>query len=94
MPATRLANTVIDGITPDPQPILEDLVRFADSDLLCYRASAPRELVECQATHWDSVIDWYRDAQGANFILAEGVIHVAQPREAMAVLRRNCQPSR
>lgn len=85
MPATRLANTVIDGIAPDPQPILEDIVRFAGSDLICYRASAPRELVERQATHWDKVIDWYRDAQGANFILAEGVMHVAQPREAMAV---------
>ena len=85
MPATKLANTVIDGIMPDPQPILEDLVRFAASDLLCYRAKAPRELVEMQAQHWDRVIDWYRDAHGANFILAEGVIHVAQPREAMAV---------
>ncbi len=85
MPATRLANTVIDGIAPDPQPILEDIVRFAGSDLLCYRASTPRELVERQAAHWDKVIDWYRDAHGANFILAEGVMHVAQPREAMAV---------
>jgi chaperone required for assembly of F1-ATPase len=85
MPATRLANTVIDGIAPDPQPILEDIVRFAGSDLICYRASAPRELVERQAMHWDKVMDWYRDAHGANFILAEGVMHVAQPREAMAV---------
>jgi len=85
MPATKLANTVIDGIMPDPQPILEDLVRFAASDLLCYRAQSPRELVELQAAQWDRVIDWYRDAHGANFILAEGVMHVAQPREAMAV---------
>jgi chaperone required for assembly of F1-ATPase len=85
MPATKLANTVIDGITTDPQPILEDIVRFAGSDLLCYRAQAPRELVELQAEHWDRVIDWYRDAHGANFILAEGVMHVAQPREATAI---------
>jgi chaperone required for assembly of F1-ATPase len=85
MPATKLANTVIDGIMPDPQPILEDIVRFAASDLLCYRAQSPQDLVDEQASHWDPVIDWYRDTHGANFILAEGVMHVAQPREAMAV---------
>jgi chaperone required for assembly of F1-ATPase len=85
MPATKLANTVIDGIMPDPQPILEDIVRFAASDLLCYRAQSPQGLVDEQARQWDRVIDWYRDAHGANFILAEGVMHVAQPREAMAV---------
>jgi chaperone required for assembly of F1-ATPase len=43
MPATMLANTVIDGIAPDPQPILEDIVRFAGSDLLCYRAEGPKK---------------------------------------------------
>ncbi len=85
MPATRLANTVVDGIAPDPQPIIEDVIRFAASDLLCYRAQSPRELVDRQSALWDKVIDWYRDAHGANFILAEGVMHVAQPREAMAI---------
>lgn len=87
MPATRLANTVVDGIAPDPQPVLEDVVRFAASDLVCYRAGSPRELAARQAQEWDPLIDWLRDAHGANFILAEGVVHVAQPREALAVFQ-------
>ena len=41
MPAYRLANTAIDGVASDPQAVLEDIFRFASSDLLCYRA-APR----------------------------------------------------
>jgi chaperone required for assembly of F1-ATPase len=96
MPATRLANTVVDGIAPDPQPVLEDVVRFAASDLVCYRAGSPRELAARQAAHWDPLIDWLRDSFGANFILAEGVMHVAQPREALAVfqsvLQRHGEP--
>ena len=86
MPVMRLVNTAIDGVASDPQAVLEDILRFASSDLLCYRADAPQGLVERQNEHWDPVIDWARAGLGARFNLAEGVIHVEQPRETIAVL--------
>ena len=45
MPAYRLVNTAIDGVASDPQAVLEDILRFSSSDLLCYRADAPETLV-------------------------------------------------
>ncbi|MBA8902553.1 ATP12 family protein [Phyllobacterium sp. P30BS-XVII] len=84
MPATRLANTAIDGIVNDPQAVLEDVLRFASSDMLCYRAGSPERLVERQTELWDPIIDWAASELGARFILAEGVMHVEQPREALA----------
>ncbi|MGH6763821.1 MAG: ATP12 family chaperone protein [Phyllobacterium sp.] len=84
MPATRLANTAIDGIAADPQVVFEDVLRFASSDMLFYRADAPQELVMRQTAQWDPVIDWASSKLGARFILAEGVMHVEQPREALA----------
>ncbi|MBN9242822.1 MAG: ATPase [Mesorhizobium sp.] len=86
MPTLRLVNTAIDGVAADPQAVLEDILRFASSDLLCYRADAPQGLVERQNEHWDPVLDWARSDLGARFNLAEGVIHVEQPRESIAVL--------
>ena len=86
MPVTRLVNTAIDGVATDPQAVLEDILRFASSDLLCYRADGPQGLVIRQNEHWDPVIDWARATLGARFNLAEGVIHVEQPRETIAVL--------
>ncbi|AMX93091.1 ATPase [Mesorhizobium sp. M7A.F.Ca.US.014.04.1.1] len=85
MPVMRLVNTAIDGVASDPQAVLEDILRFASSDLTCYRADAPQGLVERQNQHWDPVIDWARTL-GARFNLAEGIIHVEQPRETIAVL--------
>ena len=82
MPATRLVNTALDGIVQDPQAVMEDILRFAGTDMLCYRADAPRELVERQTRHWDPLIDWM-EGLGARFVLAEGVMHVEQPREAI-----------
>ncbi|SDN77057.1 ATP12 family protein [Phyllobacterium sp. OV277] len=84
MPATRLANTAIDGIVNDPQAVLEDVLRFASSDMLCYRAGSPERLVARQTELWDPIIDWAASELGARFILAEGVMHAEQPREALA----------
>ncbi|MCG6858205.1 MAG: ATPase [Salaquimonas sp.] len=94
MPATRLVNTALDGVATDPQAVIEDILKYAASDLLCYRAGSPQGLVERQNAAWDPVVDWLRDEVGANFVLGEGVMHVAQPREAVAAfgtrLRLHC----
>lgn len=86
MPVYRLANTAIDGVAADPQAVLEDILRFSSSDLLCYRAEGPQTLVNRQNEAWDPVLDWARSSLGARFNLAEGVIHVDQPRDAVAAL--------
>ncbi|RWC95334.1 MAG: ATPase [Mesorhizobium sp.] len=86
MPVMRLVNTAVDGVASDRQAVLEDILRFASSDLLCYRADGPQGLVDRQNQLWDPVIDWARGALGARFLLAEGIVHVEQPRETIAVL--------
>jgi chaperone required for assembly of F1-ATPase len=86
MPRTRLANTAIDGVSADPQAVAEDIIRFSASDLLCYRAGGPEGLVRQQAEAWDPLIEWAHAALGARFILAEGVMHVEQPRETVAAV--------
>jgi chaperone required for assembly of F1-ATPase len=84
MPLTRLANTAIDGIAQDTQAVAEDVLRFAGTDLICYRAGGPERLVERQSEEWDPVLDWAQAELAARFVLAEGVMHVAQPRETLA----------
>jgi chaperone required for assembly of F1-ATPase len=86
MPVMRLANTAIDGVAADPQAVIEDILRFASSDMLCYRADAPEALVARQADAWDGVLDWARASLGARFLLAEGVMHIEQPREAIGAV--------
>ncbi len=98
MPATRLVNAAIDGVATDVQAVIEDILRYASSDLLCYRADAPDALVARQSEAWDPVIDWARAHLGARFVIAEGIVHVAQPREAIGAigihLARTAEPLR
>jgi chaperone required for assembly of F1-ATPase len=84
MPLTRLVNTALDGVASDMQAVGEDVSRFSGTDLVCYRAPGPDNLVARQSEAWDELLDWSADELGARFVLAEGVMHVAQPREAIA----------
>ncbi|MEO3999236.1 ATP12 family protein [Mesorhizobium sp. CAU 1732] len=86
MPVLRLVNTAIDGVATDTQAVLEDIMRFSSSDMLFYRADTPEALVTRQADAWDPVIDWARSTLGARFFLAEGIVHVDQPRDAIAAV--------
>lgn len=84
MPLTRLLNTALDGVATDPQAVKEDIIRFAGTDLLCYRAGSPEGLVARQMEVWDPIVDWAQAALGCRFALAEGVMYVDQPSESIA----------
>jgi chaperone required for assembly of F1-ATPase len=87
MPVTRLANSIIDGVIAAPRPVAADIAKYLDSDLLFYRADGPQRLIEHQARLWDPVLAWARAALGARFLLAQGIVHVAQPEGAIAAAR-------
>ena len=87
MPLTRLANVIIDGVTDLPGPVAAEIEKYLASDLIFYRTSAPAELRERQARHWDPILAWSRDALGAQFKTGDGIVHVAQPEAALKAAR-------
>ena len=87
MPLTRLANAIVDGVAGKMDAVAAGVVDYLGTDLVCYRADAPERLVALQAEHWDPVLAFARDDYGARFVLAEGIVHVAQPAEAIAAMR-------
>jgi chaperone required for assembly of F1-ATPase len=79
MPLTRIVNSALDGVAAAREQVCADIVRFADADLVCYRADGPESLVQAQQRHWDPLVRWARDSLGVQLVLAEGVMHVDQP---------------
>jgi chaperone required for assembly of F1-ATPase len=88
MPLTRLANTIIDGVAPDPGPVADEVVKYLGSDLVCYRADTPEGLVRLQGRSWDPILMWAREELGARLVLTEGVVFVEQPEHAVAAARK------
>ena len=88
MPLTRLANSIVDGVAPAPQPVAAEIEKYLGTDLLFYRAATPAGLVASQQQHWDPIVDWADEALGARFVLAEGIVPVPQPEAAIAAAVR------
>jgi chaperone required for assembly of F1-ATPase len=86
MPFTRTANAAIDKVAHQHGEVADMLAGYGDSDLLCYRAESPDELIRRQAGEWDPALDWASDAMGVRLDVFSGVIHTAQSRDALARL--------
>jgi chaperone required for assembly of F1-ATPase len=86
MPLTRLLNSAIDGVAHTMAETRADILGYAGSDLICYRAEEPETLVARQAHAFDPVLRWAADSLGARFNVTSGVMHVAQPHTALAAI--------
>ena len=86
MPFTRTANSAIDKVATQQAEVVDMLAAYGDSDLLCYRAEGPADLVERQATAWDPLLDWAANALEAPLIATAGVMHIDQAAESLETL--------
>jgi chaperone required for assembly of F1-ATPase len=84
---TRAANSAIDRVAPDPTPVVEVIAAYGDTDLVCYRATEPADLLRRQSELWDPWLDWSRRALGAPLLAVSGVMHHPQPAPSLAALR-------
>src|SRR6202166_2402675 len=87
MPLTRFANSVVEAVVDRAELVRDDIAKYLHSDLLFYRAGYPEALVAREAAHWDGVLFWAAEEFGAHFILAEGIVHVRQPEQAVEAAR-------
>ena len=79
MPLTGLANAAIDRVAADPDAFAAALARYGESDLLCYRAEGPKELVSRQEVAWDELLGWARRRFDVDFATTSGIVHTPQP---------------
>jgi chaperone required for assembly of F1-ATPase len=85
---TRLAFAAVDSVAKNRTHVEEQVIGFARSDLLSYRAEFPSELIARQEATWDPYLDWLAERYGARLVTASGIIHAPQPDAAIAALER------
>ncbi|MGJ0393414.1 MAG: ATP12 family chaperone protein [Methylocystis sp.] len=86
MPLTKLVNSAIDGVAQQMADVEAELVKYAGSDMICYRAGEPESLAAAQRAAWDPLLAFARDRFGARLTLAEGVMFAAQPEASTVAL--------
>lgn len=88
MPITRTANSAIDKVAVQHAEVAALLAAYGETDLLCYRAEAPEELVRRQCAAWDPLLDWAAAALQARLATVTGVIPAQQDDLALERLAR------
>lgn len=88
MPLVRLVNAALDGVAANAAAVADSVAAYAGSDLLCYRPDGPERLVARTTALWDPILAWAEARLGARFVLAEGVMPVAQPPQTLEAVRR------
>ena len=59
MPLTQYCYTALDYIPKHRSEIINTMMNFLDTDLVCYRTDDPADLGQLQAQNWDPFIDWF-----------------------------------
>ena len=87
MPMMQLAATALDRIAPQRAQVVDALVKYAETDLLCHRADGPHVLVERQARIWQPLLDWAALRFDAALQVQTGIMPKPQPDGAMRAIR-------
>ena len=83
MPLTRAANSAIDKVAPLREAVITELAGYGGTDLLCYHAESPTELIARQHADWSPLLDWATTTLNAPLTVTRGVIPVDQPQAGL-----------
>ncbi len=83
LPLTRLANAAIDLVATRHASVVAETAKYAETDLVCYRAAHPPELVARQARNWQPLLDWAAERYGV-LTVTTGIQPLTQPAESLA----------
>jgi chaperone required for assembly of F1-ATPase len=86
MPLTRASNTVIDRVADHRGAVVAEIARYGETDLICYRAGFPADLVALQSETWDPLVVWASQRFDAALRVTIGINHAPQPERAVEAL--------
>ncbi|MFT8674445.1 MAG: ATP12 family protein [Acetobacter sp.] len=86
LPLTGLAGSMIERIPAAHDGVVESLLAYADSDLLCYRDGANPRLAAQQCKAWDHWVQWLERTFGVEVRVTSGVMPIHQPAQTTQAL--------
>ena len=82
-----LADYAIDVVRADRDAAIANLLRFAETDTLCYRADPEEALFKRQQEVWEPLVQAAEAHHGIHFQRVSGIMHRPQPPATLETLR-------
>ncbi|KAG0043551.1 ATP synthase complex assembly protein atp12 [Gryganskiella cystojenkinii] len=81
LPMTSLVARAIDGFIGNEQgrkETLDRLIKFLDTDSICYQQDFPDSIVQAQTKHWQPILKWVGEEYGLDIKVSQGITFVQQ----------------
>lgn len=78
MPLTQILSTKIDRVSRQRAAMTDMLLKYIDTDLVCYFAAQPPDLITAQEASWRPVLDWFAKQFGAELVITNGLVALYQ----------------
>lgn len=88
MPITRLATTAFDRMPDLRDAAIDEITGYAETDLVCYRADKPDDLVKRQHAAWQPALDWMTKRYDVTFELTVALTPTPQPESTLKGMRQ------
>lgn len=82
-----MADYALDVVASDPEPVVEKLLGYAETDTLCYRADPEEPLYRRQQEMWEPLLTAFEAREGVTLHRVSGVLHRPQAEASLARLR-------
>lgn len=83
MPVTQMVSTCMDKIPAERGTMTYALMRYLDTDLICYLADGePPELLEMQKKTWTPWLEWFADRYGQSLSTTQDLCAIKQDQAA------------
>ncbi|WP_062346660.1 ATP12 family chaperone protein [Novosphingobium sp. CCH12-A3] len=82
-----MADYAIDVVAGGPAQVIAEILPYAETDTLCYRAEPDEAFAARQRMMWEPLLASAEARLGVQFVRVTGIIHKPQPVETLAALR-------
>ncbi|KAI5479617.1 ATP synthase mitochondrial f1 complex assembly factor 2 [Pseudohyphozyma bogoriensis] len=88
LPMTSITARALDGLHDASlrEAVSKDLLRYLDTDTVCFHEEFPRALVKLQDEHWKPLLAWVSKTFDVEVKVYEGILGTKQPKETMEKL--------
>jgi chaperone required for assembly of F1-ATPase len=87
MPLMRLSSIALDIVAKRREQVIAEVAKYAETDLVCYRAPEQPELAARQQASWQKLLDWASLRFDAPFAVTSGVVPLPQSAATLHAMR-------
>lgn len=93
MPLTQILSTQLDRVCEQRAALSAELLKFLDTDLICYHApqDEPPGQAEAQAACWTPWLDWFEKEFGARLKTTTAIAALTQPEAAHSAVKQHVE---